>query len=226
MATAARGGTNWFAIWVSVIVVAVVAALIVVVVVMNTAASAPAPRPDGAGVNQETGAISVGNGPNEVDVYFDFYCPHCQDFERSEGKAFSQALEDGDITLNLFPAALSGLNQASGTDFSKRSANAMYCVAEADPTAVYPFFTSVFATNPSGAGLTDEQLASMAADAGVTGIEDCLAERPWDDLVAEVTSNIPANPDTGQAGTPTLLVNGEYVPVTLDPQLDLLDRLN
>ena len=90
MATAARG-SNRFAIWISVAVVAAIAIVIALVVWMNNAASAPAPRPDGAGINQETGAILAGSGPNEITVYFDFYCPHCQDFEDLYGDVINEA---------------------------------------------------------------------------------------------------------------------------------------
>lgn len=225
MAQAAAGRTNWFAIWTSVAVVAVVAVLVVVVMMMNNAATAPAPRPDSSGINQETGAVEVGTGANDVDLFFDFYCPHCQDFEDQYGDTLADALEDGSITLNLHPVALSGLNAASGTDFSKRSANAMYCVADAEPTAAFAFYTSLFAEHPSGAGLTDEQLVSLAAAAGADGVADCVADRTWDDLVAEQTKNIPANPDTGGAGTPTLVINGEYVSLTGDPEADITARL-
>jgi protein-disulfide isomerase len=225
MAQTAAGKTNWFAIWTSVAVVAIIAVLVVVVVAMNNSASAPATRPDSAGINQQTGAVVVGTGSDEVDLYFDFFCPHCQDFEDIYGETLSDAVGDGSITLNLHPVALAGLNAASGTDFSKRSANALYCVADAEPSAAYPFMQAVFAEHPTGQGLTDEQLAAMADTAGAGDIAGCLADRPWDDLVAEQTKSLPANPADGSAGTPTLVVNGEYVKVTGDPQADITARL-
>lgn len=225
MATAAAGKTNWFAIWITTAVVVVVALVVALVVWMNSAASAPAARPDSAGIDQDTGAIVVGEGETEVDLFFDFYCPHCQEFEDALGPDISEQLEAGSTTLNMHPVALSGLNTASGTDFSKRSANALYCVADDEPTAAYPFMTSVFAEHPTGAGLTDEQLISFAEEAGSTGAASCIADRTWDDLVAEQTQNIPENPETGGAGTPTLVIDGEYVPITLDPEADLLSRI-
>lgn len=217
--------TNWFAIWVSVAVVVVIVLVIGLVVFMNNMASAPAARPDSTGINQETGGIAVGDGANEVDVYFDFYCPHCQDFEAAYGPTIEEELEAGSITLNLHPVALSGLNAASGTDFSKRSANALYCVAEEDPTAAFPFYTELFATNPAGAGQTDDELIAMAEAAGATGAAECIADRTWDDLVAEQTQDIPANPETGSAGTPTLVINGDYIAVTGDPAADITANL-
>jgi protein-disulfide isomerase len=226
MAQAQGRKVNWFAIWISVATVVALVVVAGVVVWMNSAATAPAARPDGSGISQETGAIVVGEGPNTVDVFFDFYCPHCQDFEEEYGPVVGEQLETGTITLNMHPVALGGLNSASGTDFSKRASNALYCVADDEPSAAYPFMVELMALTPSGPGLSDEELLALAEDAGSTGSAECIADRPWDDLVAEQTANIPANPATGSAGTPTLVVNGEYVAVTGNPQADLLDRLS
>jgi len=221
----ARQGRNWFAIWISVAVVVVLVGVGVLVVWMNNLANAPAPRPESSGINEETGAVVVGTGAGQVDVFFDFYCPHCQEFEDYYGPTIADLIESDDITLNLHPVALQNLNAASGTDFSERSANAMYCVAEAEPEAAFPFFQSLFALHPSGSGQTDAELASLASEAGAPDISACLEDRTWEKLVAEQTREIPANPETGGAGTPTLLVNGEYVLLTGDPQADIVDRL-
>lgn len=226
MAQAAAGKTNWFAIWISVAVVAALAVLIGVVVVMNNAATAPAARPDSAGIDDSTGAVVVGTGENQVDLWVDFYCPHCQDFEDVYGPTLEEQLENESVTLNIHPVALNPLNAASGTDFSKRSANALYCVAADEPTAAFPFYTAVFADKPSGPGLTDDQLIAHAEAAGSTGAAACIADREWDDLVAEQTQSIPADPETGGSGTPTVIVNDERVTLTGDPELDILARLN
>ena len=213
--------TNWFAVWVSAGVVVALVAVIALVSWMNSVATEPAPRPESSGINQETGAVVVGNGSNEVDLFFDFYCGHCQAFEDAYGDTITDALADESITLNLHPVALSGLNAASGTDFSKRASNAMYCVAEADPESAYPFFQSVFAVHPSGSGLTDAQLIEHATKAGApASVADCIAERTWDDLVAEQTANLPENPVSGGRGTPSLLINGVWIRVTGDPAAD------
>lgn len=216
---------NWFAAGISIAVVVVLVLVVALVVWMNNANSGGGARPDGSGIDSETGAIVVGEGSNSMDLWFDFYCPHCQDFEDEYGSTVDDLLEQGDITLNLFPVALSGLNAASGTDFSKRSANALYCVAEAEPSAAYPFMQALFATHPSGPGQTDEELIAMAADAGASGIDACVTDGEYISFVEDQTTKIPANPTTGSAGTPTVVINGDYVTLTGDPQADLVDRL-
>ncbi|MET0297529.1 MAG: thioredoxin domain-containing protein [Microbacterium sp.] len=226
MAQAQARKPNWFAIWISVAVVVVLVVVSVLVIVFNNAANAPGPRPEGSGIDSDTGAIVAGSGANELDIWFDFYCPHCQEFEELYGPTIDDLLEQGDVTINLLPVALPGLNSASGTDFSKRSANALYCVAETTPDAAYPFMRALFATNPTGAGQTDDELISMASDAGAGDIASCVADGTYISFVEEQTQKIPENPDTGGAGTPTVLVNGEYLTLTGDPQADLVDRMN
>ena len=215
---------NWFAIWISIGVVVALVLVTVLVVWMNNTATAPGPRPDGSGINEETGAITVGAGDDELDVWFDFYCSHCQAFEDSYGPTIDDLLEEGRITLNLLPVALPGLNAASGTDFSERSASAMYCVAQDEPDAVYPFFQAVFAERPNGAGLTDDELVAHANDAGATGAASCIEDHEFVDFVNTQTGKIPESP-TGGAGTPTIILNGEYVTLTGDPEADLVAPL-
>ncbi len=191
---------------------------------MNNVAAGPAPRPS-AGVNESSGAISVGEGSSKVDLYFDFYCPHCQDFEAALGPDIAQQLDSNAITLNMHPVALSGLNAASGTDFSERAANALYCVAGSAPEAAYPFMAALFERRPSGPGLSDDDLIALADGVGAADTDRCIRDRTWDALVSEQSANIPENPETGGSGTPTLLIDGEFIPVTLDPQQDLLSRI-
>jgi protein-disulfide isomerase len=221
----ASGKTNWFAIWVSVAVVVVLVAVGGAVWWANASADSEGTVPESSAIDPETGAIAVGEGSNELDLYFDFYCPHCQQFEQVYGETVDELVSSGDLTLNLHPVALTTLNTASGTDFSKRSANALYCVAVDEPEAALPFMQSVFAQNPTGPGLTDEQLIAAASDAGATGAADCITDRTYVRYVDSRTTEIPENPETGSAGTPTVILNGEWVELTGDPQADLVAAL-
>jgi len=222
---AAGNKTNWFAIWVSVAVVVVLVGVGGLVWWMNSSATSPGAAPESSAVEAETGAIVVGDGPDEVELWMDFYCPHCQDFEDLYGPAISDLVESGDITLRLQPVALSGLNAASGTEFSSRSASAMYCVAEeAGAEAAYDFMTAVFATHPSGQGLTNDELTQFAADAGAPDAGPCIADETHAKFAMSQSQKLPES-DQGSAGTPTMLVNGEYVTITGDVAADLTDRL-
>lgn len=217
---------NWFAIWIS---VGVVIALVVVaglVVWGNSQATAPGDPPQASNINAETGAIAVGTGPDQLDTYIDFMCPICNQFEQIYGPTIEGLVDDGSITLNIHPISI--LDRASqGTQFSTRAANAMYCVAVADAEASLPFMQAMYANQPEETtpGLTDEQILAIAAGVGVTGIDACVNDGRYSEYVTAITEETPVKPGAGGIGTPTVLLNGEFVDLTGDPQADIVAAL-
>jgi len=99
--------------------------------------------------------------------------------------------------------------QSSGTEYSTRSANAFAGVADAAPDRVWDFHTALYEQQPAegSQGLSDEQIAKIAADAGVPAdVVDGFTDdtfRPW---VASVTREAF---DSGVQGTPTVKIDGE-----------------
>ena len=216
-------GPNWFAIWISVAAVVVIVGVGALVVWMNSVASQPAVAPAASNVDTETGAVTFGDGPNTVDTYIDFMCPYCGQFEAAEGAKIQDLVESGDITLNVHPVSiLDRLSQ--GTEYSSRAAGAFYSVAAADPDNAYAYMTALFVNQPSEntAGLSDEELVSLARDAGVdvtAELEDSILSGEYKAFAKE--QKLPE----GATGTPTLIVNGETVQVTFNPQADIVSRL-
>ena len=103
--------------------------------------------PQASNIDAETGAIAVGDGPDQLATYIDFMCPVCGQFEELYGETIEGLVDDGSITLNIHPISI--LDRASqGTEFSTRSANAMYCVAVADAEASLPFLQAMYANQP------------------------------------------------------------------------------
>lgn len=212
MAQAAAGKTNWFAIWVSVAVVVVVALVIGLVVWMNNAATDPGTPPSGSGIDQSTGAVVVGDGDQTLDTYIDFMCPICNSFEQTYGEEILDLVDDGTITLNIHPIAILD-SRSQGTAYSTRAANAMYCVAEADPDAAVPFMQAMFENQPEegSTGLTDDQILDIAKGVGVTGIDSCVTDQTYADFVTSQTKETPIAPGSSGIGTPTIAVNGEVI---------------
>ncbi|SDQ44544.1 thioredoxin domain-containing protein [Microbacterium sp. cf332] len=211
MATA-TSKTNWFAIWVSTAVVVVVALVVALVVWMNNSATDPGTPPTGSGIEQGSGAIVVGEGSQTLDTYIDFMCPICGQFETTYGPEILDLVNDGTITLNIHPIAILD-RYSQGTEYSTRAANAMYCVAEADPDAAVPFMQAMFEQQPAEqtTGLTDEQILQIASDSGVTGIDSCVADRTYGSYVTSMTKETPIQPGASGIGTPTIAVNGETI---------------
>ena len=218
MANAAAGKTNWFAIWVSVAVVAVVAVVVALVVWMNNSATDPGTAPSGSGIDQQTGAVVVGSGEQTLDIYIDFMCPACSQFEQTYGDEILDLVNDGTITLNIHPIAILD-RYSQGTEYSTRSANAMYCVAEADPDAAVPFMQAMFAQQPdeNSTGLTDDEILAIAKSVGVEGIDSCVTDGTYKKFVASMTDKTPIAPGSSGISTPTIAVNGEVISNTTIP---------
>lgn len=201
---AAKSNTNWFAIGISIAVVVVLVALGGLVVFLNNQANDPGTAPQSAIINDETGAIVFGDGEDTVDTYVDFMCPICGDFEKSYGEQLQTAAANGDITLNIHPVSI--LNRASqNTEFSTRAGSAMYCVAAEAPDAALDFFNALFANQPeeNSAGISDEDLATLAEQAGAGAAADCIVDGTYMDFVDSQTKAHDI------AGTPTVEVNGK-----------------
>lgn len=217
---------NWFAIWVSVGVVVALVLVGVLVVVMNQSAAGPGEAPEASNIDAETGAIHYGDGPDVLATYLDFMCPACGQFEQVYGPTIESLVDDGSMALDIH--AISILDRTSqGTEFSTRSANAMYCVAVADETAPLPFLQTMYDHQPEEGttGLTDEEILGLAADVGVTGIDACVNDGRYSKWVAEITEKTPVKPGAGGISTPTVLLNDEFLELTGDPQADLVDAL-
>lgn len=219
------------AVWATVAVAALASIAIAVFLWINMqpkepeAVPMPSVAPQSVTVDKTTGAIRIGNGSNTVDSYLDFMCPHCKAFEDVYGSTLESEAASGRATVNFYPVG--ALDQASnGTRFSTRAANLVYLTAEKKPDAVFDVIRGIFAQQPvqGSTGLDDEVLLEIAADAGVTGIDEQVKNVEYADFIAYVTTKIPPHPEDSNRYTPTVLVNGEYLMLTGDPQVDIIDR--
>jgi protein-disulfide isomerase len=172
----------------------------------SAASAAPPAGADATGVR-------VGSGPVTVDVYLDFMCPHCRDFEDRAEDTLDGLVRDGKATIVYHPLAF--LDSASSTKYSTRSAAASGCAADAGRFVDYA--TALYAQQPAegSAGLSDTQLINLGSVAGITdsGFAECVrSDRhlAWVDGVTEQAVK------RGIRGTPTVLVNGKQVDA--DPQ--------
>ncbi len=204
--------TNWFAVWVSVGVVVALALVAVLVITLNNAEQGPATAPQAAVVEEETGAIVIGDGENRLDTYIDFMCPICNQFEQLYGDSILALADDGTATVGIHPISILD-RYSQGTEYSTRAANAMYCVAVADGEAAVPCMQAMFANQPdeNTTGLTDDQILEIAASAGVTDIDACVTDREYGDYVAQLTEDTPVQPGLDGIATPTVAVNGEAI---------------
>ncbi|MEP7765883.1 thioredoxin domain-containing protein [Sanguibacter sp. 25GB23B1] len=166
------------------------------------------------GATGEAGSTS-GDDAVTVDVYLDYMCPNCGQFEALNGPELDELRSAGDITMVIHPVSiLDGVSM--GTEFSTRSAAAFAYVAENDPEHALAFNTALFTNQPAEGteGLTDEQIETIAVDAGVSEeVAAGIVEQPYKNFVAALTQVAYGDPAVTNAeggfGTPTVVIDGE-----------------
>jgi protein-disulfide isomerase len=215
------------------IVTAVVAAVVLVVggVVAvqkarhdSTVAAAAQPSgvprnllPDGgiAGVFAGAAALPAGKQPVTVVLWEDLQCPACRAFEAAQHQTLERWAKQGVVRIVYKPVAF--LDRASTTQYSTRALIAAAAVADSAPAAFPAFHDLLYAHQPEegSAGLTDDQLAAYAAQAGAPrdAVASALASRRYQGWAVQRTEDF----STHFTSTPTVLVEGAVLPSD-DPQ--------
>lgn len=178
-------------------------------------------------VSVEDGGISLGNelvagtsndGAPVLDVYLDYTCGYCAQFEEINATDIEEAVSAGEATVVYHPVAiLDGSEDEAGnrafTDFPGRAAQAAAVVADGAPEAFNAFHQGLFelwaSALDSGAAQqpTDEEIAEVAAAAGVPDdVVGTIDDGRFTEWVAATTEQFRRD---GFTGTPTVLVDGE-----------------
>jgi protein-disulfide isomerase len=220
------------------VIIAALAILAVVGLIIVNSVKPPSPGPR----NMLSDGILIGEGftatptaalkpgaepvPNAIDessdvvriqMFVDYFCPICGEFEKANGDQITTWVESGAATVEIFPMAiLDRLSQ--GTKYATRAANAAACVADSSPDQYYDFNTILFENQPKegSAGLTDAELIDLTKEAGVSNprvIANCIEDQKFKNWVADARARaqngpIPNSNVDSVAGTPTVIVNG------------------
>jgi protein-disulfide isomerase len=190
--------------------VLVAVAIVVVIVIQSnrTATSADAAVPGNTVDGGNVIVVGSTDAPVTVDLYEDFQCPNCKNFEDQTGTTLAQLIDAGTVQAHYHGMAF--LDTSANHDYSTRALNAAAAVVDtAGPEAYQKFHDLLFANQPpeGGSGLTNEQLVEYAGQAGATGsaVQAAVLELTYGDWVAQVTDQ--ASKD-GVTGTPTVFVDG------------------
>jgi protein-disulfide isomerase len=152
-----------------------------------------------------------------LDIWEDFQCPNCGDFEAANRTKIEELISQGKAKVAYHTWDFLDQNFAGKTpnpDSSARAAMAAACAW--DQGRFLQFHDQVFSHQPAteGQGWTDQQLEQFAKDAGVADtatFDQCLSSRKY----ASWISQIAGQADKQQiVGTPTFLVNGQQVNVS------------
>ncbi|MEW2381339.1 thioredoxin domain-containing protein [Micromonospora sp. NPDC047707] len=160
------------------------------------------------GANDAGTGIVYGSGPVTIDVYEDYLCPACKQFEEVSGETIDQLADQGKVRVVFHPVAY--LNRYSTTEYSTRASAASGCAAAGGKFR--EFTEALFERQPSegGAGLSDDQLVDIGVEVGLDRdtFGSCVRDdtyHAWTEHVTEEAS------EAGITGTPTILVNGQPV---------------
>lgn len=162
----------------------------------------------------DTYAVPRGDAaaPITVEVYEDFMCPFCGDFEEASGPLLDGYVEDGTVQVQYRPVAW--LDRFSeGSEYSTRALNALAVVLDtAGPDAAARMHDLLFAEQPAEGteGLDDATLVDLAVEAGADrdAVTAPIEDRAFEGWVRNASDQ--ASQD-GVAQTPTVLVDGARV---------------
>jgi protein-disulfide isomerase len=165
-------------------------------------------------VQGDTVVTGSPQAPVTIDVYEDFLCPHCGQFEKAFHPRFAQAAADGKAKVIYHPVAILD-SRSVPPGYSTLAAGATFCAANA---GIFPrFHDSLFASQPTegGPAWTKAQLQQLGKSLGAgDGFANCV-QTGADQRIATATDNastrISALRSDHMFGTPTVLVNGVIV---------------
>ncbi|GIJ19913.1 DsbA family protein [Micromonospora lutea] len=160
------------------------------------------------GANEAGTGIVVGSGPVTIDVYEDYLCPACKQFEQTSGATLEQLVSDGKVRVVYHPVAY--LNRYSSTQYSTRSSAAAGCAAEGGRFT--EFSKALFERQPAegGAGLSNDELIEIGAGLGLDrdAFGSCVRDGKYRSWTAHVSDEANRAKITG---TPSILVDGKPV---------------
>jgi protein-disulfide isomerase len=202
------------------VVAAVLVLAAVIGIVVNTSRSGnkgPVTIPrtavtTGSPVAQSGILIGSASAPVTLDLYEDFNCPICGQFEKAFGTSISDMVKQNKIAVRYH--MLSFIDDHNGGTYSHRSSGAF---AAADtygtPEQALALHSALYANQPdetSSAGLPNAKIISLASDAGVTSQQfvDAVTKNSFASWVQRVADD---GSKAGVTGTPTIYVNEKQV---------------
>jgi protein-disulfide isomerase len=149
-------------------------------------------------------AVQVGKSDAKVtmDLWVDYSCPHCQEFEADSNDVITQKVASGELKVNYH-------NIQIVTAYGTQAGSAAACVATYAPESWWAFNAALYANHSAE---TDSwkgaELADFATQQGITNsdAQTCIKDQRYTSWISDNTT---AAGQAGVTGTPTLFFNGE-----------------
>ena len=202
---------------IAVAVLLVVGAVVVFFVMGNNAPTTPGEAPSAKGTISLQGtddvpftvgdtAITIGrvDAPVTIDLFEDYSCPHCADYEVAVGSTLYGLAAKGDALVKFHPVQVV-------TQYGTNAGSAATCVAASDSQNWPDFHSKLFANhNQQSDSWSAKDFANFAKIQGITD-EATLACIKKGTYTSWIGSNIEAFRAAELTGTPSLLINGKQV---------------
>jgi protein-disulfide isomerase len=202
----AQGGKDNFTRFLVIGVVVLVAGIMIVPTFLSK--NKPVSQAIPAAVSADNGYAIEFNadltGVPVVDIYEDFQCPICQQFEALNGKYINSLVNDKKATVRFHSLSFLGAE-------SVRAANGAACANDEGKFLDYHLgmYANLPKTENSGEW-TNDRIISIAAASGIKSstFESCVNDSKYEGWVAKVAE---AGSKAGVNSTPTVFVNGKEI---------------
>ena len=172
-----------------------------------------------AHVATEPDAVSVGaaDAPVTLDIYEDYSCPHCQEYEGATGPLLDRVAASGQVRVVYHPIRIV-------TNYGRAAGSTAACVLQHDPSAWPGVHSALFANHSAATdSWTGKDFSSWLGSQGVTDAEalTCTEKGAY---AGWITANTDTAAAAGVTGTPTLMIGGQTTTTVSGQQLvDALD---
>lgn len=163
--------------------------------------------------------VGKASAPVKVDVFEDFQCPVCLQFEQTTAADIAAKVKAGQIQVRYHTMAFLD-SASSGNRYSTRAANAGLCASDVNVDDFVKYHDILYGKDSSGQvvqpkegshGRSNTELLDYAKQAGIksndlTTFQSCMSGELHKALVAAITDNASQR---GVTGTPTVMVDGK-----------------
>lgn len=166
-------------------------------------------------------AVRIGpaDAKAQVDLWVDYSCPHCKDYEAENSGVLNQLVAAGDVSVKYH-------NIQIVTPYGTAAGNAAACVATHDPDKWIAFNSALYANHSAETdGWSAPRFRDFADQQGINSAAlNCIGNNPYSSWI---TSNTAASSDAGVDGTPTMFLNGKKTdaPLTGDALVAKVNQL-
>lgn len=146
--------------------------------------------------------------PN-IEIYVDYACPHCAEFEETNSAYLTSVLESGRATVEIKPVVVLNL------PLSFQGGNAAACIADYTPEKFWDFHTQLFKQDSENGSVTSN-LKTVLKNLDFNSeerakVNSCVDSDVYKNWLTGATVNALNRTDNGEkvvTGTPTILVDG------------------